>query len=177
MHRLKPWKERALTVALSAVLALSTMPMQGIADEIVPGGGDSKATAEAPATSDSSEGAGTASTDATAGQQTGGATAQDQGQPAKKDADGATQGAGPAAASDGAAAPQAAAPASAPAPTEASPASDPAEEGVVYVNGTSGSDDNDGATAQTAFASLAKAVSVSGVRTIHVTVPSRWPSQ
>lgn len=169
MHRLKPWKERALTVALSAVLALSTMPMQGIADEIVPGGGDSKATAEAPATSDSSEGAGTASTDATAGQQTGGATAQDQGQPAKKDADGATQGAGPAAASDGAAAPQAAAPASAPAPTEASPASDPAEEGVVYVNGTSGSDDNDGATAQTAFASLAKAVSVSGVRTIHVT--------
>lgn len=169
MHRLKPWKERALTVALSAVLALSTMPMQGIADEIVPGGGDSKATAEAPATSDSSEGAGTASTDATAGQQTGGATAQDQGQPAKKDADGATQGAGPAAASDGAAAPQAAAPASAPAPTEASPASDPAEEGVVYVNGTSGSDDNDGATAQTAFASLAKAVSVSGVRTIHLT--------
>ena len=38
MHRLKPWKERALTVALSAVLALSTRPMQGIADEIVPGG-------------------------------------------------------------------------------------------------------------------------------------------
>lgn len=169
MHRLKPWKERALTVALSAVLALSAMPMQGIADEIVPGGGDSKTAEKAPATSAASEGAGTASTDATAGQQTGGATAQDQGQPAKKDADGATQSAGAAAASDGAAAPQAAAPASAPAPTEASPASDPAEEGVVYVNGTSGSDDNDGATAQTAFASLAKAVTVSGVKTIHVT--------
>lgn len=168
MHRMKPWKERALTVALSAVLALSTIPTQGIADEVVLGG-ESQTAAEAPAP-----------TDATAGSQTGGTAGQtqSQGQPAEKDTAAASQDAASATAPEKPAAPQAAAsaaeqvsteaaPASDPAP--ASPASDPAEEGVVYVNGTSGSDDNDGATAQTAFASLAKAVSVSGVRTIHVT--------
>lgn len=168
MHRMKPWKERALTVALSAVLALSTMPTQGIADEVVLGG-ESQTAAEAPAP-----------TGATAGSQTSGTAGQtqSQGQPAEKDAATASQDAPSATAHEEPAAPQAAASAAEQASTEAAPASDPApaasasdptEEGVVYVNGTSGSDDNDGATAQTAFASLAKAVAVSGVKTIRVT--------
>lgn len=143
------------------------MPTQGIADEVVLGG-ESQTATEAPAP-----------TDATAGSQTGGTAGQtqSQGQPAEKDTAAASQDAASATAPEKPAAPQAAAsaaeqvsteaaPASDPAP--AAPASDPAEEGVVYVNGTSGSDDNEGATAQTAFASLAKAVAVSGVKTIRV---------